>query len=98
MQNDDLVKTLFSMKGSMAWLCYVTEVKYPNLTKVSRKLLLPFSSSYLAECGFSAVTDLLLKKRNLLDITERGDLRQKLSKLIPNTRSLCSKHQAQGSH
>lgn len=98
MQNDESVKTLFSIKGAMAWLCHETEVKYPNLTYFSRKLLLPFPSSYLAECGFSAVNDLLLKKRNRLDITERGDLRLKLSKLVPNIRSLCSKHQAQGSH
>ena len=55
MQIHDSVKTLFSMKGSMAWFFYETEVKYPNLTKFSRKLLLPFPSSYLAEYGFSAV-------------------------------------------
>ncbi|GFV37124.1 uncharacterized protein TNCV_3633921 [Trichonephila clavipes] len=57
---------------------------------VARKLLLPFPSSYLAECGFSAVNDLLLKKRNRLDIIKRGDLRLKLTKLEPDIRSLCS--------
>ncbi|CAH2084916.1 unnamed protein product [Euphydryas editha] len=82
----------------MAWLCEETETKYPNATKYVRKLLLPFPSSYLAECGFSAVNDLLIKKRNRLDITQRGDLRLKLSKLEPNINSLYSKHQAQGSH
>jgi hypothetical protein len=50
------------LPGTMAWLCEETEIKYPNSTKCARKLLLPFSSSYLAECGFSAVNDLLLKK------------------------------------
>ncbi|XP_014774615.2 SCAN domain-containing protein 3-like [Octopus bimaculoides] len=35
-----------------------------DLTNFARKLLLPFPSSSLAECGFSAVNDLLLKKRN----------------------------------
>ncbi|KFM79043.1 hypothetical protein X975_11419, partial [Stegodyphus mimosarum] len=55
----------------MAWLCEETDIKYPNLTKCARKLL--FLSSYLAECGFSAVNDLMVKKRNRLDITERGD-------------------------
>ena len=82
----------------MAWFCEETEIKYPNSTKCARKLLLPFPSSFLAECGFSAVNDLLVKKRNRLDITQRGDLRLKLTKLEPNIKSLCSKHQAQGSH
>lgn len=98
MQNDESVKTLFNIKGAMAWLCDETETKYPNSTNFARKLLLPFPSSYLAECGFSAVNDLLLKKRNRLDITKRGDLRLKLTKLVPNIKSLCSRHEAQGSH
>ncbi|GFT99452.1 SCAN domain-containing protein 3 [Trichonephila clavipes] len=54
LQNDDSVKTLFGIKGAMAWLCEETEIKYPNSTKCARKLLLPFPSSFLAECGFSA--------------------------------------------
>ncbi|GFT72065.1 SCAN domaincontaining protein 3like [Trichonephila clavipes] len=62
LQNDDSVKTLFSIKGAMAWLREETEIKYPNSTKYERKLLLPFPSSFLAECGFSAVNDLLKKK------------------------------------
>ncbi|CAH1099092.1 unnamed protein product [Psylliodes chrysocephalus] len=98
MQNDESVKTLFNIKGAMAWLCEETETKYPSSTKFARKLLLPFPSSYLVECGFSAITDLLLKKRNRLDISKRGDLRLKLTKLEPNIKSLCSRHQAQGSH
>ena len=47
----------------MAWLCEETEIKYPNSTKCARKLLLPFPSSFLAECGFSAVNNLLAKKK-----------------------------------
>jgi hypothetical protein len=74
------------------------EIKYPNSSKCVRKLLLLFSSSYLAECGFSAINDFLLKRRNQLDITQRGDLRLKLTKLEPDIKSLCSMHQAQGSH
>ena len=82
----------------MSWLCDETETKYPHSTNFARKLLLPFPSSYLAECGFSAVNDLLLKKRNRLDITKRGDLRLKLTKLEPDIKSLCRRHDAQGSH
>ncbi len=97
-QNDESVKTLFKIKGTVMWLCDELESKYPISTSLSRKLLLPFPTSYLVECGFSAISDLLLKKRNRLAITKRGDLRLKLSKLVPRIKTLCSKHQAQGSH
>ena len=51
LQNDELVKTLFSIKGVMAWLCDDTQTKFPNSTSFARILLLPFPSLYLAECG-----------------------------------------------
>ncbi|XP_067133809.1 protein FAM200C-like [Centruroides vittatus] len=92
LRSDESVITLFNIKGAMAWLCDETEEKYPNTTKCARKLLLPFPSSYLAECGFRAVSDLLTKKRNRLDITQRGDLRLTLTKLEPGIKSLCKKH------
>ncbi|GFT13251.1 uncharacterized protein TNCV_4077061 [Trichonephila clavipes] len=78
-------------------LCDGTETTYPHSTirrMVARKLLLPFPSSYLAECGFTAVNDLLLKKRNRLDITKPGDLRLRLNKLEPDIKSLCRRHDA----
>ena len=55
MQNDESVKTLFNIKGLMAWFFTETKIKYPSTTECARKLLLPFPSSYLAECGFSAI-------------------------------------------
>jgi hypothetical protein len=61
-------------------LCDETETKYPNSTSFARKSLLSFPLSYLVECGFSAVNDLLLKKINCLDITNYGDLRLQLTK------------------
>ncbi|GFU77198.1 uncharacterized protein TNCV_152441 [Trichonephila clavipes] len=82
----------------MVWLCDETETKYPHSTKSARKLLLPFPSSYLAEYGFSAVNDLLSKERNGLAITKRGDLRLKLTKLEPDIKSFCRRHDASGSH
>ena len=90
LQNDDSIKTLFKIKGTMMWLCEETQAKYPNTSSLARKLLLPFPSSYLVACGFSAVNDLLLKKRNRLDSTKRGDLRFKLKKILPRIKSLCS--------
>ncbi|GFS50052.1 SCAN domain-containing protein 3, partial [Nephila pilipes] len=38
LQNDESVKTLFNIKGAMAWLCEGTEIKYPNATQCARKL------------------------------------------------------------
>ena len=44
MQNDESVKTLFNIKGSMAWFFKETKIKYPSTTECARKLLLPFPS------------------------------------------------------
>ena len=96
MQNDESVKILFNIKGLMSWLCGETETKYTHSTNLARKLLLAFPSSYLAEFGFSAVNDLLLKKINRLDITRQRDLT--LDKLEPDIKYLCRRHDAQGSH
>ena len=98
LQNDDSIKALFKIRRTMKWLCEETQDKYPNTSSLARKLLLPFPSSYLVGCGFSAVNDLLLRKRNRLDITKRGDLRLKLTTFLPRIKYLCSRHQAQGSH
>ena len=51
-----------------------------------------------AEYGFSAVNDLLLKKINRLDITRRGHLRLKLTKLEPDIKSPCRRHDTQESY
>ncbi|CAH1975392.1 unnamed protein product [Acanthoscelides obtectus] len=76
------------------WLQNNIPVTYPVLWNIARKFLISFSSSYLVERGFSAVTNLLTKKRNRLDIISRGDLRLTLTKLTPNVDNLLLKHQA----
>ena len=98
MQQDESVKTLFKIKGTMMWLSEESEKKYPNSTTLAREVLINFPSSYLVECGFSVVTDLLQAKRNRLEITKRGDLRLKLTKLVPRIKQICSQRQGQGSH
>ena len=92
------LRYLFNIEEAVGWLCDETETQYPNSASFVRILVLPFPTSYLAECGFSAVYDLLLKKRNRLDVTKPGDLRPKLTKLVRSITSLCSRHRAQGSH
>ncbi|CAH1986347.1 unnamed protein product [Acanthoscelides obtectus] len=74
------------------WLQNNIPVTYPVLWNIARKLLISFPSSYLVERGFSAVTNLLTKKRNRLDIISQGDLRLTLTKLTPNLDNLLLKH------
>ena len=97
-QYDESLKTLFKLKGINMWLSSQVERKYPNICTSARELLIPFPSSYLVECGFSAVGILLDGKRNRLGITKRENLRLKLTKLSPRIKDLCRQHQVQGSH
>lgn len=80
------------------WLQKSIPVLYPRLWAIVQKLLIAFPSSYMAERGFSAVANLLSKKRNRLHITERGDLRLMLTKLEPDINNLLKLHQPQPSH
>ena len=83
----------------MMLLCEETQAKYPDTNSLARKLLLPFPLSYLWNVDLvCAVNDLLLKKRNRLDITQQGDLKFKLTKFLSLIKSLCCRHQVQGSH
>ncbi|KFD47093.1 hypothetical protein M513_12003 [Trichuris suis] len=72
--------------------------RYPRLWAVVEKLFVAFQSSYLAERGFSAVTDLLSKKRNRLQMVKRGDLRIMLTNISPNVKKLVSLHRTHPSH
>ena len=98
LRNDESVSAIHSVQRQLMWLHPEVVEKYQGLAIRAQKLLLPFPSSYLVECGFSAVTEILCKKRGSLDITRRGDLRLKLTKLMPDIKSLIRQHQAQGSH
>ena len=47
LQQDESVKTLFKIKGTMTWLSEESEKKYPNSTTLAREVLVNFPSSYL---------------------------------------------------
>ena len=60
------------------------------------KTLLPFSSTYMCEVGFSTMTYLKGKRRNALDI--HGPLRVALSSIKPQLDNLIEKKRAHISH
>ncbi|CAH2003383.1 unnamed protein product [Acanthoscelides obtectus] len=95
--NEEL-KVQFKNGYQQFWLQNNIPVTYPVLWNIARKFLISFLSSYLVERGFSAVTNLLTKKRNRLDVISRGDLRLTLTKLTPNVDNLLLKHQVHPSH
>lgn len=75
LQCDQSMETMFKSKGVLGWLDESIRSSYPRSSSQAANLLIHFPSSYLAECGFSAVNNLMSDKRNRLEITKRGDLR-----------------------
>ena len=98
LQNDSSAEVVHKAKLQFMWLDEEIVENYPNLSKRAQNLLLPFPTSYLVECAFSAVADVLTKKRGSLNVIDCGDLRLKVTKLVPSIKTLVHRHQAQGSH
>jgi hypothetical protein len=97
LQCDSEAKSLFTLRGYQAMWIQMS-CRYPNLWMKAELLFVAFPTTWLVEAGFSAVTVLLSKARNRLNITTAGDLRLYLTKCLPDIPSLVAKHQAQGSH
>lgn len=95
--NEEL-KFMFDQGYQKFWLQKEIPHLYPGLWQVVRKMFLAFPSSYLVERGFSAITNLITKKRNKLDIESRGDLRLFLTKMAPDIQQLAASHQVHPSH
>ena len=92
---DGGIKNEFKQENlSNFWLRRQEE--YPLISDKAIKFLLPFSTSYVCETGFSAMLSIKNKYRTKLEL--EPDLRLKLTKLIPNILKLCSLKQAQPSH
>uniref|UniRef100_A0A8C4RMF6 Zinc finger BED domain-containing protein 5 n=1 Tax=Erpetoichthys calabaricus TaxID=27687 RepID=A0A8C4RMF6_ERPCA len=70
--------------------------EYPELSQKAFKIILPFATSYLCECGFSALVTIKTKCRSRLEVED--ELRLSLSSITPHLDRLCSNLQAQGSH
>ena len=94
LQNDEDLKPKFKTSYQAFWMQTVIPKRYPTLWKDIKLFFIAFPTSYLVERGFSAVSRLLTKQRNKLNITERGDLRLLLTNLHPDVDSLIAMHQA----
>lgn len=77
------------------WL--LVEREYPAIAKDAVSTLLPFSTTYLCELGFSALTNIKNKKRERLMSVEQ-EMRVCLSTIRPRIEFLCKKKQAHVSH
>ncbi|KAF2348565.1 hypothetical protein FHG87_020680 [Trinorchestia longiramus] len=92
------LKPLFKKSYHEFWLQREISEKQPKLREVVKLYFLAFSSSYMAERRFNAVTQLLSKQRNRLQIVQRGDLRLLLCSIEPRIDELIKKHQPHPSH
>ncbi|GFW51443.1 protein FAM200B [Trichonephila clavipes] len=82
-------KTFFQFWGEV-------DDEFSELKTKAFRILLPFSTSYLCETGFSAVAALKTKYRSQLNIEK--ELRVSISNIKPSFENLCSARQAHGSH
>ena len=67
---------------------------YPRIGIQALNILVPFSSTYLCECGFSALLTIKSKARNRLHV--QSDIRCTLSTTLPDIEKLVA--QKQGHH
>lgn len=80
------------------WLQKQISQLYPKLWSIVERFLIAFPSSYMCERGFSAVTNIVTKKRSRFQVSERGDLRLFLSEIKPDIDKLIKNHQIHPSH
>jgi len=98
LSSNEELKPMFDKGYDKYWLQKEIPALYPALWIYVQKLLISFPSTYLVERGFSAVMNLITKKRNRLNISTRGDLRLLLTNIQPDIDELISRHQAHPSH
>eukprot|EP00102_Acyrthosiphon_pisum_P027924 XP_016665134.1 PREDICTED: zinc finger BED domain-containing protein 5-like [Acyrthosiphon pisum] len=96
LKNDRTLKLKFKeMTVNKFWI--YAQAEFPEISIKAITILLPFSTSYLCEQGFSAVTTIKSKKRERLQSVEE-ELRVALSTVRPRIKHLCTTRQAQISH
>ena len=92
--DSSLSQELEKMVLAEFWMARRTE--YPLIADKAVKFLLPFSTTYLCESGFSSMVYIKNKFRNKLNI--EPDLRLKLSQINPEIEKLRMHGQVHSSH
>ena len=69
---------------------------YPRIGIQALNILVPFSSTYVCECGFSALLTIKSNARNRLHV--QSDIRCALSTTLPDIEKLVAKKQGHPSH
>ena len=77
------------------WLSQIEAFR--NLSRIALNLLLPFSTTYLCEQGFSTLMHMKTKERNRLKSVD-NQMRVCLSGIVPRFELLVENHQMQESH
>jgi hypothetical protein len=95
LQSKGLLKQEFSNKNLDEFWCSQIAA-YPFLSKKALSTLIPFTTTYLCESGFSTLVSVKTKARNRLDA--RHDMRLALSKTVPRISVLTDRKQQQPSH
>ena len=90
----DLESTFNSMSNSKFWITMKSE--YPNLYEITMRFLLCFSTTYLCETAFSAMTMLKTKHRNRLQLSDC--LRLAITSIHHIINKLTDRKQQQKSH
>ena len=98
LQTDCELKPMFSKSYQHFWMQKEIAIEYPVLWEKVKILLIAFPTSYLVEKGFSAVSQLLGKQRQKIDIVHRGDLRLNLTNIEPDLDKIISRHQIHPAH
>lgn len=94
---DQTLKKKFREVSLSQFWCHDAISKYLSLATHAIKIILPFSTMYLCESGFSSLVQLKSKQKNRLDIEH--DLRVALSTITPDFETLIrSKAHPQLSH
>ena len=96
LKNDGNLKLKYKELSINEFWIYI-KPEYPQLAKRALTILLQFSTSYLCEFGFSALTSIKNNKRERLQTIEE-EMRVCLSNIRPRIKNICASHQAQISH
>ena len=85
LKNDFAAKDMYQQTHVERFWCSMVS-SYPNLSEQAIRFLLPFTSTYMCETGFSCLLHIKSKQRNRLAV--ESDIRCALATTTPNIEKL----------